>query len=156
MEIATRHLQDHQDRALGIVARASALLDGAAPDIGRLAQCRWELARTLRAYQIHKHRAVFDPIIAGGGASDRVRLARQLKADCIAMGDRFRAYLLHWSAKNTADVWPEYRGAAHRMIAELRLHIDRERRGIATLAAGGGTSMEPPPRAAPGAPRLRY
>ncbi len=137
-------LRDYQDKVLSVMGRADALLDSAVPDPRALAQCRWELARILRAYQIHKHHRVFDPIIAAGAPAARVALARDLKSACVRMGDRFRDYLLGWSGTSVCDEWSRYRPAAIAMIAELRAHIDRERAGIARLEAPPAAS--PPPR----------
>jgi hypothetical protein len=134
-------LRDYQNRILSVMGRAEALLGAAEPDAQALGQCRWELARILRAYQIHKHGRVFDPIIAAGVPADRVALARTLKADCVRMGDRFRDHLMGWSAVGVRDDWIAYRPAAREMIAALRVHLDRERAGIATLEGRDAATM---------------
>jgi hypothetical protein len=121
-----------QDRILAIVARSEALLlDKTHRDVSALGQTRWELARTLREYQLLKHTQIFDryerqPTQAGA-------LAQQMKRECIRAGEDFRQYVLKWSVVSILDHWDDYRPAALEAIAHVRSQLSQERAGVTNL-----------------------
>lgn len=125
-------LLEHQAGIRANMDRAARLLAiGGTPDMAALARLRWELVRLLAAYQMFKHREIFDPHIAGG-AADRVRTARALKADCLALGEEVRRFVTQHSsgAVESPDV---YRAEALAFIARLRGHLDYEQSASAAL-----------------------
>lgn len=119
-------LDEHQATILNILRRGERMLGAAEPDAAALARARWELARAVMTYQGFKHRELFDPL-AAAGCPDRAGAARRLKADCLASGEAFRAYVAKWSSVSVLDRWAEYHPAALRLIADLRGHLARER-----------------------------
>ena len=120
-----------QDRILAIVDRAEAILRSGTRDVAALGQTRWEVARTLREYQLFKHSRIFDPIER---AQDyRALRARQMKAECIRVGEEFRQYVLTWSVVSILDHWATYHPAALDAVARIRAHLASERAGIAEL-----------------------
>jgi hypothetical protein len=56
-----------------------------------------------------------------------------MKADCVRMGEQFRAYVLKWSVVSIADHWAEFYPAALDVMALIRTHLARERAGVAEL-----------------------
>ena len=127
-------LDEHQATILDIVRRGERMLHGPDRDAAGLARARWELARAIMAYQGFKHREIFDPVAEAGDAG-RAHAARRLKADCIAVGEGFRAYVARWSAVSVLDRWDEYHAAALKLIADIRGHLLRERADAAALLA---------------------
>ena len=120
-----------QDRILAIADRSEAILRSDSKDVAALGNCRWEAARTLREYQLFKHNRIFDPLEKG--QDYRAIRARRMKADCIRVGDEFRAYVLKWSVVSILDHWSEYHPAALDLIARIRAHLAKERIGVAEL-----------------------
>ena len=96
-----------------------------------MGQKRWELLRAVTSYQYHKHAEVFDPMIARG-MPDQIRTAKELKANCIKLGDEFRAYVARWTQSGVCD-WQVYAPEALDLIKAMRLHMGREARAIAML-----------------------
>ncbi|MGP7795687.1 hypothetical protein [Sphingomonas sp. CLY1604] len=139
-------LLEHQAGIRANMDRAARLLAiGGAPDMAGLARLRWELVRLLAAYQMFKHREIFDPHIAGGSA-DRARTARALKVDCLALGEEVRRFVARHSSGAVES--PEvYRAEALAFIARMRGHLDYERRAAAALLAcdAPGRPIIPPP-----------
>jgi hypothetical protein len=120
-----------QDRIHAIVNRSEAILRSDSRDVAALGNCRWEAARTLREYQLFKHSRIFDPL-------ERVQdyraiKARRMKADCIRVGEEFRAYVLKWSVVSILDHWAEYHPAALDAVARMRAQLAKERAGVAEL-----------------------
>ncbi|WP_419825373.1 hypothetical protein [Sphingomonas sp.] len=93
------------------------------------------MVRLLREYQLFKHGEIFDPTIAGGTAR-QVALARELKARCIAAGERYAEHSKRWSMTDVAGEWPDYKLALHAIIDALRDHMRDEREAVALLLAG--------------------
>jgi hypothetical protein len=125
-----------QSRIHGLVDRTEALLlDRGAPDIGALGSARWELARTLREYQLFKHSCIFDPLEQRRGAD--ASSARIMKADCIRFGEEFLAYVLRWSAASPLQQWDEFESASRDMIARIRAQLAAERIGVTDLLGSG-------------------
>ena len=121
-----------QDRILAIADRSEAILrDPDNRDVTALGVCRWEAARVLREYQIFKHSRIFDPLERG--QDYRAIKARRMKADCIRVGEEFRAYVLKWSVVSILDHWAEYPPAALDVCKRIRTHLARERIGVAEL-----------------------
>lgn len=128
-------LDEHQATIHDILRRGERMLRAPERDAAGLARARWELARAILGYQGFKHREIFDPI-AERDAPDRAQVARRLKAECVATGDAFRAYVAKWSAVSVLDHWDEYRPAALATVAGIRDHLARERREAGALLKG--------------------
>ncbi len=107
-----------------------------------IAKARWSLARMLREYQLFKHTEIFDPAILHGD-KDQAAVARRMRAECIAAGEHFTAYVARWSRRDVAAAWPEYRAATREMIDGMRRHIAREQREAAALLAGRSWTRKP-------------
>ena len=123
---------EFQDRIHAIVDRAEAnLRNPAGADFAALGQTRWEAARALREYELFTHSRIFDPLIRG--PDYRALKARTMKADCVRMGEQFRAYVLKWSVVSIADHWAEFYPAALDVMALIRTHLARERTGVSEL-----------------------
>jgi hypothetical protein len=122
-----REMDRHQTVVRDLLARKEALIRASQGDAEALSRLRWELIRAFMAYQMFKHREIFDAA-ASGGTPDQVVLAKRLKVDCIAMGAAHREYTQTWSLTDVADRWPEYQSAALAMIETLRVHLAAERR----------------------------
>ena len=120
-----------QDRILAIADRAEAILRSDSKDVAALGTCRWEAARALREYQLFKHSRIFDPLERG--QDYRAIKARRMKADCIRVGEAFRAYVLKWSVVSILDHWADYQPAALDAATRIRTHLARERIGVAEL-----------------------
>jgi len=120
-----------RDRIHAIVDRAETILRSGVRDVAALGQIRWEVARTLREYQLFKHSRIFDPIERG--QDYRAALARRMKAECIRVGEEFRRYVLKWSVVSILDHWNEYHPAALDAIRRIRVHLANERPGISEL-----------------------
>ncbi len=125
-------LRQHQDTALAIMRGGEALLRDPSRDTAALARARWALMRVLGAYQLFKHREIFDPAIAGTVLGDARRAAR-MKAACTAIGEDFKGYVAKWSGTDVLAQWHLYQPAALKMIEQLRSHIARERAEITAL-----------------------
>ena len=120
-------LDEHQAKALEIIRRGDVLLaPDAAPDQGLLSQSRWELTRVLGAYQAFKHHELFNPIIRNG-PPDKARLAEQMKAECTALGDDFRAHVARCTNLDIPAHWDSYRPAVVKLLARVKAHMTRER-----------------------------
>lgn len=120
-------LDEYQAKALAVIARGDLLLVAeAVPDPGSLSQSRWELTRILVAYQAFKHHALFNPIIRDG-PPEKARLAGQMKAECVALCDEFRAHVAGCTNLDVVVHWPSYRPTIVRLLARIRAHLSRER-----------------------------
>jgi hypothetical protein len=136
-------LKAHQEKVLSIMARSFAMIEKpGALDTGVLGQNRWELMRTLRAYQIYKHVFIFDPAIASG-TPGRASHAAAMKARCEAMGAAYQAHTLQWSASSVVEREAEYRAATRHILERARNHMARELVEAAMLdrmcKTGGGS-----------------
>jgi hypothetical protein len=122
---------EFQNRILAIAARSETVLESGQRDVAALSAARWEIARTLREYQLFKHIRIFDPLL---GRNDyRGCKAERMKAECIQFGERFRDHVLKWSVVSILDHWDEYQPAALATIGEIRKQLARERSGVAVL-----------------------
>jgi len=121
-----------QGRIRGLIERTETLLlDPTARDIGALGSVRWELARTLREYQLFKHSCIFDQLEQHH--DPRAPRARAMKADCIRFGEEFLAYVLRWSAASPLQQWDEFEAASRDLIARIRAQLAKERNAIVGL-----------------------
>ncbi|RYD91935.1 MAG: hypothetical protein EOP61_26600 [Sphingomonadales bacterium] len=127
-------LYEHQAAVKGAIAEAQAMLAADTIEPQDIAAGRWMLTRLLTGYQMFKHQRVFDPL-ARNGTSDDAHAARQMKIQCVAMGETFRAYLARWTASGIEGREHEYRREAKGMMSLLERHILHERRGIEALLA---------------------
>lgn len=119
-------LIDHQKRALEIIKRGDVLLaPDAWPDPGKLSQSRWELVRVLGAYQAFKHHELFNPLIRGG-TPEQIRVALQMKDECIEIGDDFRAHAARCANLDIAAHWAEYRPTVATLLRRIQAHLSRE------------------------------
>jgi len=125
------HFLETQDNILAISDRAEEIICSDTRDLAALGEARWELARALREYQLFKHSRIFDPIASAHDG--RTIKAQCMKAECIRVGEAFRAYILKWSSVSVTDHWADYQPAALEAIARIRAHLMRERAGVAEL-----------------------
>jgi hypothetical protein len=126
-------LDEHHARVLEIIKRGDALLaPDALPDLGLLGHAREELTSVLSAYQMFKHHELFDPIIRDGPL-DKARLAEQMKAECIALGEEYQAHVTRCVDLDIPAHWDSYRPAILRLLARIKAHIGRERWIAASL-----------------------
>jgi hypothetical protein len=120
-------LEAHQAKALAIIARGDVLLaPDAVPQPPLLCRARWELTRVLSGYQAFKHHRLFDPIIRTG-PPDKARIAQQMKAECLALGEDFRAHVERCTNLDIAAHWDSYRPAVVKLLARVKMHLVRER-----------------------------
>ncbi|WP_375390762.1 hypothetical protein [uncultured Sphingomonas sp.] len=132
----------HQAEILGIIRRSEAMLAHDVRDVPGLARARWALVRALTAYQLFKHREVFDPMLAKARPAEAHRLA-EMKRTCTAMGEAFRLYVQKWSATDVGGQWDEYQQAAHTMIARIRTHMAGERANVTAILSQDGPIRPP-------------
>lgn len=125
-------LSQHQEKITAIVARAEILIIApGTPDIMAIGKARWEMLRQMREYQLFKHMMIFDPILTANASG--AGLAREMKEECTALGDAFRAYMIEWSTVSVIDNIAAYRTAATASIARVRHHLKRERQRASML-----------------------
>lgn len=125
-------LDEHQSAILTLLRDEEAMLTDERRDVAGLARARWTMMRALTAYQLFKHREIFDPAIAGKVLRDGLK-AERMKAACIAIGDDFRDHVQRWSGSDVAGDWSRYQPAALTMVKRLRAHVARERVDVASL-----------------------
>jgi len=92
---------------------------------------RMELTRRLVDYALFKHRDVFAPAIAMGGNQSIEGM--RLKAACIDMGERYRAFIRSPDGGQRIGDWSSYRLEALAMAIELHEHLVSERMAIRKL-----------------------
>jgi hypothetical protein len=126
-DILLSRLDEHQAKALRVIDRGDVLLaPGADPDTAQLVQSRWELTRILGAYQAFKHHELFDPIIRCG-TPDKVKLAEQMKLECIAVGIEYRTHVERCTNLDIVAHWDSYRPTVAKLLARIKAHMARER-----------------------------
>ena len=128
--LATK-VDDHQRQITGILTAALPLLDRrhATPEIGaELAKARMEMTRLLMDYALFKHRDIFAPIIASGGA--RLNDCLRLKSACIAAGQEYRDFIRSGNRTAPLTDWDAYRTSAQAMAQTMKTHLAEERAGI--------------------------
>src|SRR5690606_13429047 len=104
-------LHAHQADVKAALARVRALIDAESLDMPATAEARRDFTRSLTGYQIFKHQRIFDPLARHGSPADSA-IARQLKFECVAMGETFRPYLARWNASGIHGREAEYRREA--------------------------------------------
>lgn len=127
-------LDAHQTAVLPIVSwgiRQMHREASTAPLASELTAKRMELTRLLVDYALFKHRDVFAPAIAMGG--DQAVEGMRLKAACIEMGERYRAFIRSPDSGQRIDDWSSYRYEALAMAIELHEHLVSERVAIRKL-----------------------
>jgi hypothetical protein len=121
-----------QDRILAIVRRSeAALLNPEERDVAELGKTRWELARSLREYQLFKQTSIFDPIERT--QDSRAPRTRRMRAECERAGEAFRQYVLKWSVVSILDYWDDYKAAALTAMTQVRAQLSGERNDMAEL-----------------------
>lgn len=80
-----------------------------------LAASRGQLLKLLAAYQLHIHRAVFEPARASAHA-------RMLKAECVMLAETHRAFVHQWPIDSISDQWAAFRTAALRITEAFHAH----------------------------------
>jgi len=126
-------------RADGYVARATVMmrrarllvLDDRAERIDLLTARRVALCEHFGRYQQFKHGSIFDPVVRHGRASSRI-VARTMKLDCMALGERFGGYHARWLGMRRAD-WPHYRKDMLATVDMLSVHLRDELRAMRQL-----------------------
>ena len=116
------------------------LLDNARPLMSRtyaeawpaLQDYRERLTKAMQDLQVHKHEAIFDPIMAST-RSDRAT-AKALKADCILLGTEYAQYRQKWDKRDVQARWTEYLLAAISMMTTIRKRLAAQDEIIRTLA----------------------
>lgn len=119
-------------QASRMMNRARALvLGGRVHAIELLTAKRVRLCEHFQRYQRFKHGKIFDPVVEFAPASSKV-VARSMKIDCMALGERFGAYHNRWLGLK-ADDWPAYRQDMLYTTEMMQLNIDEEIRAIRQL-----------------------
>lgn len=130
---ALEGLYRQQSDILDIMRGAEAMLCDTC-DVAGLARQRWALMRALTAYQLFKHREIFDPALAQATPATAHRLVRMKRA-CLDLGDAFRGHVQRWSGSDVKAQWATYQPSALAIITRIRAHIAREREEISALLA---------------------
>ena len=125
-------LHGHQADVKAAMAETQALLAAEPIDALALATARWRFTRTLTGYQVFKHQRIFDPL-SRHGSPEEAHAARQMKIECVAISETFRAYLARWTASGIEGREAEYRRDARGMISMIDRHMLHEGRGIEAL-----------------------
>ncbi len=126
-------LHYHLEAVLPLLARKAAAMNlGQAAALAECVDLRVRMQAALGAYQVFKHDVIFDPAIRSGDA-ERAMLAREMKVNCIAVGEAFRRHIRQWTPGHIQQDWAGYEGAARLTLAQLHRHIDAERSGITEL-----------------------
>ncbi len=131
--ISLSDLNDHQRRARDVLVRGAACVE-AGPDAvaAQSSALRAEMAAVLGDYQVFKHERIFNPAMTNADPG-LASLAREMKVECIAAGEAFRAHLQAWRVDDIRAAWSNYKPAVRLTINQLRRHIDREAEGITAL-----------------------
>lgn len=102
------------------------LLEPGAGDCPSLvAALRWKLLRVLRAYQLFKHREIFDPL-ARSDISHIAQSASRLKQQCTKIGLAYTDYIKQWSGNSVASEANSYLSATRQIISWVKQHLNTE------------------------------
>jgi hypothetical protein len=116
----------YRSQCVAHMQQASAVLEGAgAADAATLAMLRWQYVRLLTEFDAFKQREIFEPALRSA-SPDKAALASELQAECTAIGQAFRAYVLEWSAVDKHAQWHLYYPAAKAIIERIEKHFDEE------------------------------
>lgn len=125
MGLILEELLGYQRRVFAIMDRAEPIFDSPNPDIAQLDACRTQVTAALTTYQLYKHRELF-PRLKGSGFRDVVSGGFDIQAECIALGNDFRAHAARWRNKDVVYEWDEYSRVALGLIHRTRKQLARE------------------------------
>ena len=123
--ILTR-LHDHQRRASEVLRRGAEAVESGSGDL------RQDIGAVLQDYQVFKHEEIFNPAVRSA-SPEQAALAREMKIECIAAGEAFRAHVQRWTPGEIDFDRSGYRAASRLTLNAVRRHVDREREGITRL-----------------------
>lgn len=119
-------------QASEMMNRARALVLGdRVHSIDLLTAKRIRLCEHFQRYQRFKHVQIFDPVVEYAPASSKV-VARSMKIDCMALGERFAAYHNRWLGLKAHD-WAAYRQDMLHTTEMMQANIAAEIRAIRQL-----------------------
>jgi len=117
-----REYDGHRDGVISTLNRARPHLNHGYTDAWpELELLRHELSQRMQAFQVFKHRELFDPLIRGHGGQGVIGL--QLKTDCIKLGADYSDFQRRWLKAEVEARWPEYRLSAIVMMTTIRTAI---------------------------------
>lgn len=129
-------LGEHQSTIAALLRQSRERLDlDQAANAASLAALRWQLMRALRAYQLFKHRVIFDPAAKSGNAAEALRAAA-MKERCLAIGEVFTEHVKRWSDGRAIAAWPDYVAAASTLVDQIADHLERESAEVRALPLG--------------------
>jgi hypothetical protein len=79
------------------------------------------MATVLGDYQVFKHERIFNPALTHADP-ELAGLAREMKVECIAAGETFRAHLQGWRVEDIRGAWTNYQATARLTINQPRRH----------------------------------
>jgi len=124
-------------RATLMIDRARALvLSERVQAIDLLTAQRGALGDHFGRYQRFKHSAIFDPVVEHGPTSSKL-VARTMKVDCMALGERFAAYQARCLGLGASD-WTYYRRDMLATTEALTVNLRAELRAIRQLLTISG------------------
>lgn len=125
MGLVLEELLGFQRRVFAIMDRAEPIFDNPNPDIAQLELCRTQVTAALTTYQLYKHRELF-PRLKGSGFRDVISGGHDIQAECIALGNDFRAHAARWKDRDVVRQWDEYSRVALTLIRRTRKQLARE------------------------------
>jgi hypothetical protein len=125
MGLVLEELLAFQRRVFAIMDRAEPIFDSPNPDIAQLELCRTQVTAALTTYQLYKHRELF-PRLKGSGFRDVISGGYDIQAECIALGNDFRAHAARWKDRDVVRQWDEYSRIALSLIRRTRKQLARE------------------------------
>jgi hypothetical protein len=118
-------LLSYQKRVCAIMDRAEPIFSSANPDIAQLENCRQQVTAALTTYQLYKHRELF-PRLKASGFRAVTDTGYDLQAECITLGNDFRAHAARWKDRDVLTDWDSYARMALGLIARTRRQLARE------------------------------
>ncbi len=125
MGLVLEELLAFQRRVFAIMDRAEPIFYSANPDVAQLELCRTQVTAALTTYQLYKHRELF-PRLKGSGFRDVISGGYDIQAECIALGNDFRAHAARWKDRDVVRQWDEYSRVALTLIRRTRTQLARE------------------------------
>jgi len=125
MGLVLEELLAFQRRVFAIMDRAEPIFYNANPDVAQLEVCRTQVTAALTTYQLYKHRELF-PRLKGSGFRDVISGGYDIQAECIALGNDFRAHAARWKDRDVVRQWDEYSRVALTLIRRTRTQLARE------------------------------
>lgn len=117
--------------------RAQPIFSSVNPDIAQLKICRGQASAALTTYQLYKHREFF-PLLKNSRYGAVVDGGHDIQANCISLGNDFRAHAAKWKDVDVTKHWQEYSRLASQLIERTRKQLARdayEAQRMAWLAA---------------------